>query len=116
MTKVTHLLKLCEDFDVPKAKKEVSDMSDKDIDTKSAYDWGARAIAAFQLVLELDDPLQKLEKYEAGDDFYHESKEHASLGNNPTQLVKEVIDQIEPYKEAAYQEIKALMAQGKLQK
>jgi hypothetical protein len=80
-------------FDVAEAKKEVQEKTDEQIEEETAYKWGARAVACFELFNETE----ALNWLIRGFDNRHESMEHASFAG--TEVLSYVVDRIDEVKE-----------------
>lgn len=64
------------------------------LDNDAVYEWASRAITCFQLVVELTDLETKRQKFREGEDHYCQALDHASLGGNPSEVLKEVMDTV----------------------
>lgn len=64
-------------LDVEMAKLELSRKSLSDIHTDTAWKWASRAVAAFQISLDLSGTNKAL-KFSEGQEYMSEAKEHAS--------------------------------------
>lgn len=89
------LLKLAESADFPEidvdaATKEVQEKSEEQIELETAVKWAARAIAAYKLHQETDDTEWLLR----AEDYYHESREHASLASEDGSALKYIVDSV----------------------
>jgi hypothetical protein len=81
-------------FDVEEALKEVQEKTEQQVEIDTAYKWGARAIACFQLYKQTG----KMKWYIQAMDYRHESIEHASLAMDMGKTLKEVETEIDKHK------------------
>jgi hypothetical protein len=77
-------------FDVEEAKKEVQEKTDELIEEETAYKWGARAVACFELYAETEIRNWLIRGY----DNRHESIEHASFAGKAGEVLEYVIQRI----------------------
>jgi hypothetical protein len=82
------------EFDVEAAKKEVLEKSEEQLEIETAYKWGARAVACFQLFKEE----QEHSWLRRGFDNRHESFEHASLAEDGGVTLQNMVSRIDPEK------------------
>jgi hypothetical protein len=73
-------------FKIEEAKKELLEKTEAQIESETAYKWGSRAIAAYQLFQETGD----VKWFLMGEEFRHEAIEHASLSGNFGELIKTI--------------------------
>jgi hypothetical protein len=86
-------------LNIEAAKKELAEKSLNDIQIETAWTWAGRACASYQNSLEAKGK-DKLLYWSIGEEYYHESCEHAALVNSET-FLKEVRDAMAPYQEEA---------------
>lgn len=86
-------------FDIEKADKEISAKPLHQIQKDTAYTWGSRGIAAYKKYLDT----KKLPWLFDGDEYYHESVEHAALveSKNP-KVLKDVQKYVGAFRERAH--------------
>lgn len=89
------------DLDVPKALGEVQEKSNEQINRETAYTWGSRAAACYQLAEEASEEKSKDDWKIRAEDFRHEALEHAALVEDEGKLVKEIQDLIKNGREAS---------------
>lgn len=65
-------------FDLPPAREEMKTKSDVDIEVETAYKWGARSVACYEMFKETDDTKWLLK----AEDYRHETLEHAALAKD----------------------------------
>lgn len=78
------------DLDVGKALPEIQDKTTEQINRDTAYTWGSRAIACFQLAKEAKTEEERDALVARALDFRHEALEHASLVEDGGKLVGEL--------------------------
>lgn len=78
------------ELNVPKALEEVQSKSTEEINRDTAYTWGSRAAACFELAEKANDEKEKDRLLARALDFRHESLEHASLVEDGGKLVGEI--------------------------
>jgi len=90
---------------VKEAKKELSEKSYKEIQTETAYKWGSRACAAYEIQIEATSDREKLMFWTLGEEYYHEAIEHAALVDDKAELLKKLDEELAPYKKKASKDI-----------
>lgn len=85
-------------LNVKKALEEVRGKTVEQINTETAWTWGSRAAACYQLSSEASSEEEKDKWSSLGDDYRHESLEHAALVEDEGKLVGEVSRAIAPFK------------------
>lgn len=94
-------------LDLDAAREELKDAHDDTMDLKSANSWASRSIVAYEMSLDQTDLKEKVAYLQDGEDYFHESKEHSGLVSNGEQLLREVVDAVEPYRTKAWAAVKA---------
>lgn len=65
--------------DIQNAKAEVTNNTIAEIQERTAYTWGARAVAAFEIAKSLVADLEAQSYFDAACEYRHEAIEHAAL-------------------------------------
>jgi hypothetical protein len=93
-------------LDLEKAKQELAGKSINDIQTETAWTWASRACVSYQNSV-TSQGSAKLSLWSLGLEYEHEALEHAALVEG-MDLVKEVKNQVESYREQAASSIDEL--------
>lgn len=88
-------------LNVNKALSEVKDKTVEQINTETAWNWGSRAAACYQLYREATSEEEKDKWSGLGDDYRHEALEHAALVEDEGKLVGEVSRALAPFRKAS---------------
>jgi hypothetical protein len=88
-------------FDVDAALQELDKKSYQDIQKETAIKWGSRAIAAYLISEKSEEPSESLHWLEMGNEYAHESIEHAALVEDSGALVGEIGSILSESKHAA---------------
>lgn len=70
------------DLKLDKAKKEVKDKGDEQIDRESAETWAARALASYDMCATERSLRARVERFSEADDYRHEALEHAGTSGD----------------------------------
>ncbi len=88
-------------LNVKKALDEVRGKSVEQINAETAWTWGSRAAACYQLASEASNEAEKDKWLMLADDYRHESLEHAALVEDEGKLVGEVSRALNPFRKTA---------------
>jgi hypothetical protein len=91
-------------LDLKKARKELAEKNLEDIQEDTAWTWASRSVVSFENVLKASKKM-KLAFFIAGQEYYHEAVEHASLVDDKVLLVQEVKEAIEGSAQLAVKDI-----------
>lgn len=83
-----------------KAKEELSQKTYAQIQEETAWTWSSRACVCYQNCVEEKFPA-KLAWWSMGEEYAHESYEHAALTVESPNLLQQIRDAVQPYQEAA---------------
>lgn len=81
-------------FDVEGALKEVQEKTEEQVEEETAYKWGGRAIACYQLYKKTG----KIKWFIKGEDYRHEAIEHAALVKDEGKVLKTVEVEVEKHR------------------
>lgn len=81
-------------FDVAAALSEVQSKAEEQIEIETAYKWGSRAMACYQLYSQTKNVKWLLQ----AEDYRHEAIEHASLAKDSGNTLRVVEEALDKYK------------------
>lgn len=85
---------------VDEALKELEEKSYRQIQEETAYKWGARAAASYQMLMSESGPKQ-LVLWTLAEEYYHEAVEHAALVEDGGEVLTNLHTQVRGYQEKA---------------
>lgn len=94
-------------LDPKEAIKELKQKTQKEIQEQTAITWGNRSAAAFINSKSTGDEQMKLTWFLAGEEYLHESIEHAALMHDDGVFLSKIEKEVEAYREIALKDLKA---------
>jgi hypothetical protein len=82
---------------VNEAKEELSKKAYLEIQKETAWKWGSRAAASYELAIEEKDLARKVAIFHIAGEYHHEACEHAALYEDKGKLLVEVETELGPY-------------------